>query len=338
MVMHKFPSIEQFRNVKRAVEYATQYSGKDEAGVPILNLDAVLPTLKFKGTEKIHGSNCSIYIDPTGEIICQSRERVIKVGDDNYGFASFINNLPPEIINHWKETYKGCVIAGEWAGQGIQDVVAVSKVPKFWVIFAAWGVDEIDEDNNHWIDVSTLKHWNESRIFNITQVPTFEIEINFNDPVKIAEAINQINQYTIEVEALSPLGKLLGVEGIGEGIVWTPTDSEWSNSRYRFKTKGEKHSESKVTKLADVDVEKVATINELVSKVVEEGRLIQAWNWLKENNKEQTEKSTGDFIRWVNNDIAKEESDLIAASSLNVKDISGVVSTAARKWFFNKMK
>ena len=131
---------------------------------------------------------------------------------------------------------------------------------------------------------------------------------------------------------------MLGVEGIGEGIVWTPTDSEWSNSRYRFKTKGEKHSESKVTKLADVDVEKVATINELVSKVVEEGRLIQAWNWLKENNKEQTEKSTGDFIRWVNNDIAKEESDLIAASGLNAKDISGAVSTAARKWFFNKMK
>ncbi len=50
----KYPSIDQFKTVIKAVAQDTRYAGRDENDHPIYNQDP-LPTLDFIGTCKIHG-------------------------------------------------------------------------------------------------------------------------------------------------------------------------------------------------------------------------------------------------------------------------------------------
>jgi len=66
-------------------------------------------------TEKIDGTNASIYIDEDGEFLTGSRNRWITPEDDNYGFARWANEN--------KEQLMGLGVGwhyGEWWGQGIQ--------------------------------------------------------------------------------------------------------------------------------------------------------------------------------------------------------------------------
>jgi len=68
-----------------------------------------------------------------------------------------------------------------------------------------------------------------------------------------------------------------------------------------------------------------------------ENRLKQGLQYLKENGFEVHQKSTGDFLRWIVNDILKEESDTIEASGLEDKKIKALIAQKARQWFFNNI-
>lgn len=66
-------------------------------------------------TEKIDGTNAGIYIDDTGQVFAASRSRWITPGNDNYGFAGWVERNREELLKlgpgmHW----------GEWWGAGIQ--------------------------------------------------------------------------------------------------------------------------------------------------------------------------------------------------------------------------
>jgi len=66
-------------------------------------------------TEKIDGTNASICILETGDVMVGSRTRWITPQDDNYGFAKWVETNKPELMklgvgHHF----------GEWWGQGIQ--------------------------------------------------------------------------------------------------------------------------------------------------------------------------------------------------------------------------
>ena len=328
----KFPSIEQFRNVKRNVEWKTQYQGQDESGEPIMNRLAKLPTLIFRGTEKLHGSNCSAVFRGGRLAYCQSRERVITPEDDNYGFARFMHSLPQEAIDELLNGYSDLVIYGEWAGKGIQNRVAICEMPKFWAIFAARNLEE----EEGWFDISEWYTPQEiHRIYNLYWFRTWLVSIDFENP---AENINQLNAFTLEVEKESPFAKSFGVSGIGEGIVWRCTNAGYSGSKFAFKTKGSEHSASKVTKLANVDVEKMKSISAFVDKHVNAERLQQGMNYLQENKLFAFEKSMGEFLRWVFKDIMKEEGDELKASGLSEKDLGSAVSRKAKIWYFEKIQ
>lgn len=87
----EWPSIEQFRHVVKEVRMRAQYAGKDEEGNVIVNRDAPLPTIKFIGTVKIHGTNAGIGFNPnTGEIWAQSRSQVLGEGNNNFGFWNYV--------------------------------------------------------------------------------------------------------------------------------------------------------------------------------------------------------------------------------------------------------
>ena len=325
----KFPSIEQFRNVRRNVEWQAQFQGLDALEQPIMNRLGPMPTLPFIGTVKIHGCNAGVVFE-NGTISCQSRERVITPESDNYGFARFIDSLSPEIKAGLSGLVRDAgVLYFEWCGQGIQNKVAVCEVPKMAVLIAAADLQ------NNWLDIQGWSMPNSARIFNIFQFGHYVMDIDFQNP---GEYINKMNEITLQVEKECPVGRFFGVTGVGEGVVWAPADKSLDLAKFAFKVKGSEHSGSKVTKLATVDVEKVKNLDAFVSKHVHEGRLMQAWNHLAENKLEQTEKSTGVFLRWLMTDVLKEERDELVANGFNERDLAGALNKAARLWFFHKIQ
>ena len=176
---------------------------------------------------------------------------------------------------------------------------------------------------------------NEANIYNIYMFPTFELDIDFQDP-QLAQ--NKLVEITNQVEAECPVGKHFGVSGIGEGVVWKGIHTtELGDTPIMFKVKGERHSSSKVKTLAEIDPVKLENTNKFVEYAVTENRLEQGFNYLKENNIEISVKSTGAFLKWVMGDIVKEESDVLIENGLSVKDISSKASNAARTWFMAQL-
>lgn len=66
-------------------------------------------------TEKLDGSNAAIIVTDEGDIYAQSRNRIIVPGDDNFGFAKWVDENKDAL----KEQLGPGVHFGEWWGQGV---------------------------------------------------------------------------------------------------------------------------------------------------------------------------------------------------------------------------
>jgi len=67
-------------------------------------------------TEKMDGTNACIIIE-NGEVVgCQSRNKIIRVGDDNAGFSSWVENNKQALVETLGDGYH----YGEWCGPNIQ--------------------------------------------------------------------------------------------------------------------------------------------------------------------------------------------------------------------------
>lgn len=322
--MKKYPSIEQFRNVVRAVRLNHDYQGKDSEGNPIYNHISPYPILKFTGTVKLHGTNAAV-VKYKDRIEYQSRENVLSLLKDNAGFCR--NMMAKNLDFLFKDCYSKdkdlqfenhIAIFGEWCGGSIQKGVAINGLPNMFVIFGV-KVDDV------WQDVDYIFSDPVQNIYNIRDFKTFTIDIDFNEPEMIQ---NKLVELTIEVETECPVGKAFGISGIGEGIVW-------EHGGYQFKTKGEKHSASKVKTIATVDIEMIENIKEMVDYTVTENRLEQGIQKLKEANIEIDMKATGEFLRWVITDIIKEETDTIVKNNIDPKKLNSACSNKARLWYIN---
>lgn len=321
--MKTFTDIGQFRDVIRAVKSHHDYLGKDELGEPIYRHETPYPTLKFRGTVKLHGTNAAIvkYIDGHKEY--QSRERVLDLTHDNAGFMLNMMNCDTDKLFEGIEFKDHCAIYGEWCAGNIQKGIAISQLPKMWVIFAV-KIDDVYQDMQNY---QHLKN-EEQRIFNIYQFENYDMEVDFNYP-EIAQ--NKLVDLTMKVEEQCPVGKHFGVEGVGEGIVW-----EYINGidRYIFKVKGEKHQNSKVKKLVTVDVEAINNMKEFVDYAVTENRMKQGIDKMVELGKPLDKKTTPDYLRWVYNDVIKEEQDTIVKNQLDVKKLGSFISEKAKSYWF----
>lgn len=319
--MIKYPSIDQFRQIIREVKTRHDYQGKDENGDPIFIHKGPYPTLEFKGTVKIHGTNASIvkYKGESGYKF-QSRERELSLAHDNSTFMLTMLGCDLEPLFsgiHFQETI---VFYGEWCGGNIQKGVAINGLPKMFVIFGC----KVD---GKWCDFGVVPHMNYQNIYFIDQFKTWFIDVDFNEPEKVQ---NKFIELTEQVEAQCPVGKYFGVEGIGEGIVWKST----IHPTLMFKVKGEKHSVSKVTKLAAVDTVLIDSMKEFINLALTENRLNQGIEKLTEMGKPIDQKSTGDFLRWVIGDVIKEEQDTIIKNQFDPKKLNPLVSSVAKNWYF----
>lgn len=319
----KFSSIEQFKNTIKSVRDYCKHNNKP------------LSKLKFRGTVKLHGTNAGIgYNIRSDTFLYQSRERVISIQSDNAGFSLWgsskqliFSSLFREIAeNHdAKNTIR---VFGEWCGGNIQKSVALNQLPKMFVIFSI-EVDDVEIDIKNF---QTSIEENNNGIYSIYDFPNWEIEIDFADPQATQ---NQLLDITIAVENECPVGKQLGVSGVGEGIVWHNFDTG-----LKFKVKGEKHSISKVKtlkQLAPIEVQKIESTHEFIDTVVTENRLNQGLDKLQELGLDSTDfKNIGAFIKWVANDVFKEESDTIVENQFDSKVIGGLIAQKTRTFYTNQ--
>lgn len=301
----------------------------------------------------VHNSNAAVSCNNVAGMWAQSRENIITPEKDNQG-AAWFTQANKEVFQRMFEEISEkenvdldtntITIYSEWAGNGIQKGVAVNGIPKSMFIFGVKispftsvdeNVDNGDVNNKapkaYWVDYSYLKA-PEAKIYNIDDFGTFEIDIDFNRP-DLAQ--NKIIEMTMEVERECPVGKAFGISGIGEGIVFS---ADVNGDVYRFKSKGELHSSSKVKTLASVDVEKVNSIMEFVDYAVTENRVEQAIGIVFPNNEPLEMKKVGEVLRWVINDVMKEETDTMIKNGIEPKEVNKYLSAKAKELFVKKLQ
>ncbi len=341
--MIKFPSISQFRNVIRNVQHQASYLGNDANGEPMYNKHVNLPTLLFYGNVKLHGTNASVVQkQATDFLVYQSRERELSSESDNAGFCNamlnhevFLDKLM-NLIRYSENIENSTEVAiyGEWCGGNIQQGVAINGLDKMFVIFAI-GIG--NEENRYWIRPSSSEfdkilnpNFLPKPFYNINMFSSYTVEVDFNHPER---AQNMFVELTLEVEEQCPAGKYFGITGIGEGLVWHCAEKDMASSDFVFKTKGEKHSASKVKTIAAVDVEKLAAMNSLVDFILTGNRLEQMVEGIEVDT-----KNIGEFIKKCMNDCVKEESDTITQNGYTTKEFCNAATKKAKLWFINKTK
>ena len=119
-----------------------------------------------------------------------------------------------------------------------------------------------------------------------------------------------------------------GVEGVGEGYVYTSVCG-----RYKFKMKGSKHKVSEKSIRTPEELQALEDVTNFVGSVVLEPRLAQGIDYLNELGIPVESKSTGAYIKWVVQDVLKEEGDLISSLGLNKTNVTKEVSRVAREYF-----
>lgn len=340
--MINFGSIDQLRSAVFNLNKAVKHK----------NPASLLPTIYVSFTEKIHGTNAAVcYSEPDGFWV-QSKNNIIEPGDDNAGCAAaaYVNveawtgmikylaqvhdiNLSESIIS----------IYYEWAGGNIQAKSALTGLGKRSMIFAHYKVSPIEhdpEERSIWLPTTTNGIPVASginAIYNVRDFATWGFGVDFEN-VKLSQ--NQFLKILEGVEKSSPVGRYFDKpENIGEGVVGT---FMWEDILYRFKVKGDKHSNTKVKKLKPVDEaheqRKVNFVNEYA---ITGSRLLQAWQetfGIEEEKREPHISATGDFLRWYVNDVMKEEDDKRLVMGLVWKELNPMISRSARQWFMEQLE
>lgn len=263
-----FPKIQRLKGVMRELYHREMFG-----------------THLFEGRVKLHGTNAALALDDEENLVCQSRNRVLTPDKDNCGFASsFIEKwegLSPrekEVWRTWIYVVGGGIIYGEWVGPGVQSGVALSQLPgKVFVAF------------------STLP---------VLYTCEVRVEPNIGPFAHLAEAEAQVYKPTLEVEQRCLFAwENYGIEGIGEGLVWTCPDL---GMEFAFKTKGDKHTKSKVKKVKEPREPLTEEQQYLYADAVSVARLERGLEWLREQNLEESLSNIGQVLGWFKQDVAEE--------------------------------
>lgn len=331
MTFKRYPSTEQFRNTVSSVK---QWAEK--RGNPV-------PVLTFYGTVKVHGTNGGVgYDEATDTIWAQSRERVLTLGADNAGFAAYVFQHEEAFKQFFREiTIEGetVIMYGEWAGPGVQSGVGVSQLKEkmFFPFQLHYGVGEEVMKVPARAYSSTIAKMI-PRAVEISTFGLYEITIDFNAPHEVQ---NKLVEMTEAVENECPVAKAFGIDnGVGEGIVWSrylPGDG----ACLQFKVKGEKHSTSRVKTVAvlsEADLERLKSIGTFVESVLPEARLQQGLDKLRETGLAIEMRSIGEYLKWIGQDVLREEGDIITAAGIERKELMPKVTAKAKAYFMEAMK
>lgn len=315
MPFNKFPSLEAFSQVWR--NQSSLIGGA---------------VVEFGAKIKLHGTNAAIRCEG-GEVFAQKRTSDIIVGDDNAGFAAWLERHKKSWVlevDHPPVTY-----FGEWAGPGVQKGDAVSQLDeKYFFIFAVMVGDTMLVDPED-IEESLPDDVDSDTLDNVLVLPWFtKITVDFSDAngtdaqmaklCEMAEAIGEVDPFILETFETS---------GPGEGMVFVPLnkDTRDNYSTYAFKVKATRHTVKQNSKPASRISTVPAGVVEFVEMFVSPNRCEQAL----------TEGCGGDanranipaFLKWLGGDVKKESVSELADANLEWKDVSSAVTKAAVAWF-----
>lgn len=348
MDLVSWPSTPLLRQALLSIEYKSTYSGRDENENPIFDKTKKLPTLTYRGTVKVHGMNCSAVVRMADlELQAQSRNLVLSEAETCNGFYGFLNEkeksdyflaFSKNLNAHFDKKYNAYAFFGEWAGQSIQKKVAVSKVPRFFMLFGVIGIDSNGEktqldENLIYLMMKQIKN-KPNAVYHSLDFPSFIFELDFN---KVQDWLPKLSMLVAEIEKSCPVGLHFGEEGTGEGLVFKCLTPGWEDSRYWFKLKGEKHKVSKDTTVNEDKIQLQSSVQSFVDYSCTENRLEQGIDMVfGQKDQLPTKDKVADFLRWIVQDILKEESDTLEKSSLSSKDVTKAISAKARKWYLEK--
>ena len=324
------------------------------------NLAAIerTPVITYRAKVKLHGTNAAVRVTTDGQVAAQSRSQIITPQDDNAGFADWVSRNVDYFYQ--LKSNSDLTIFGEWCGSNIQKGVAIAQIKrKVFAVFAIQygGVNgqlarlEIRPEKIRNVlpeqeDIFVLPYYGEP------------VRLDFGNKERLQAATEQINSMVAAVEKVDPWVKeTFGVEGTGEGLVMYPeTDELVFREGYTeliFKAKGEKHRVVKNKQAVQIDPEVARSIKEFVDLFVTEARLEQARDAVASPvvlrrsarmrcaegcDGELNMRKMGQFLKWISLDIQKESQAELAAANLTWKQVNKSLSTAARKWYENKVK
>lgn len=316
----KYPSIGQLRNFLHEVEY-----------------HRLAGPIELQGTVKLHGTHGDVVFSRASDgavtTVVQSRNRVLTPQDDNMGFAAFMARVPLDLLlaraadaaeadadaeaeAEARGPWERIVVCGEFCGGNIQKSVALSQLPRMFVVFDVEVVRP--RGRRVWLGADALARVSleEHGVHSVLRASPYSFVLDPADPGGAYDALQAV---TAAVERECPFAKTFGVSGAGEGVVWRALGH--TSSRFWFKVKGEEH---RVSRPAPAN----AGVREQALAVTTENRLRQGVEYLREMGLGAGWKSVGAFVKWVAQDVAKEDGDVVDLVALR-KEISNV----AREWF-----
>jgi hypothetical protein len=350
---YRYPSIEAF---PKAMKHITKVAkGR--------------PFVEYVGYPKIHGTNGAIVYCPSKSEVpyAQSRNRVITSDDDHADFATYVDSHK-EFYANLIEKMNACVVHysnrervdnnnlefdttvlyGEWCGQGIQKDVAVAHLSRRFIVFDVCFI-------RNTLDGKTIKTWltpgdacnhrldnllcaPEHLLWNIFMFPTYYVSVDVDDPMKsFREDIEPIVKSVVN---RCPVGCYFGVEGLGEGIVWTTSEPPY----HRMKTKADTWhlycvQNDPTLKGTTTSTTPAERMKSFLDTVVTTERLEQGIDEvIYEHNRSVTKKHINAFTKWIIEDVEKEHKDLCEDTfQLSFKRCKKNISKRARQWYINQL-
>lgn len=292
-----------------------------------------LPVSTFNISVKLHGTNACIALSRDGKYFTQSRTRIVTPQNDNEGFASwayqddvksFFTSILQERLE--KNNSECEYIYGEWCGRGIQRGTAINTVDdKFFYVF--------DDDKR----LSTFPNVYNRFIIKHNMI------IDFSKDDEMESILQSIAD---EVGNECPFSKnVLSVEGRGEGIVCEAED-KYGFIRFKvkassFSDKGSKQNSDKGSKqnkkiCKDESVENFYM--NLAERLCPVWRLEQGFSVIKEKGLSLSEKSIGEYLKFVMSDVWEEEGYNLKEYDLDKRLLNKSLSRYAKDYFFKNVK
>ncbi len=315
--------------------------------------DRGVGTLTYKAKVKLHGSCAGIRINADGSVFAFSRERVLSLDADNYGFARWVDVHKPffAAMAEADRTNADIVLYGEWCGPGIQSKVAIAKAPH--KVFALFSVVALIPEGHEMVSDPGMFKTGLQRVATKTGLPIpneirvipydedgneYPIDFQLHDEL-LVDVVSSINKRVLEVEAEDPFVKEhWNISGIGEGLVFYPQGRTYKESYdlfvdYAFKAKGGEHQVIATKSPVMIDPVKAKSIGDFAEMVITPARLAQGAEHTNGEGGTFVKSNIPIFLKWIGADIEKECQNEMAVAELDPAAAVRACQARARMWY-----